>query len=620
MKMFPVKSSAVIGIILPFALFANDLNNGGQTGTLRTLSATTLGKTGFDIGIGFKYATDAAYVKGPNGSGNVVQVHDSSESIITNADPAELLSTDFYAAFGLTDIWDVSVNLPLYEDISGWGPTSGGMGDIEFATKLTYPYQVPNAFMSQAYYLKVIFPTGRKLQGYFPRHSYYIQNNPNNSGINAFSVEAVFYNPMLAWTFDFSRLPVRIPILFHANFGGVIAKAKSGSAVMAALGIELRASPIFTLFTEITGESRVKYYADSFSVASFVKDPFRLSFGFRMNLPGGFYCLVADDIGFSEDITSYRANWNRNGYRYSTKAIPRWSGQINIGWAGRVRAADSDRDGIPDSVDKCKKVPEDKDGYNDDDGCPDFDNDKDGIPDTIDKCPNVPEDKDGYSDNDGCPDFDNDKDGVPDSLDKCPNVPEDIDGFEDGDGCPDFDNDKDGVPDSLDKCLNAPEDVDGFEDKDGCPDLDNDKDGVPDSLDKCPAVAGTADNNGCPPKPKAEEVKRRPLILNGVMFEGGKAELTEASLATLDQVAQSLLEWSKVKIEVRGYSDNKGNEAANLRMSQLRAEAVRDYLIKKGVAPDRLTATGCGSNDPIASNATVAGRQRNRRVELHRRD
>ena len=104
---------------------------------------------------------------------------------------------------------------------------------------------------------------------------------------------------------------------------------------------------------------------------------------------------------------------------------------------------DRDGDGILDNVDKCPDQPEDKDGFEDEDGCPDPDNDKDGIADISDKCPNEPEDKDKFEDDDGCPDPDNDTDGLADADDKCPNEPEDKDGFEDADGCPDPDNDKD---------------------------------------------------------------------------------------------------------------------------------------------------------------------------------
>ena len=95
------------------------------------------------------------------------------------------------------------------------------------------------------------------------------------------------------------------------------------------------------------------------------------------------------------------------------------------------------------------------------------DRDNDGIEDSVDQCPTDPEDKDGYEDSDGCPDTDNDLDTIPDSADKCPNQAEDQDGFEDQDGCPDLDNDKDGIPDTGDRCPNEPETKNGFDDKIG---------------------------------------------------------------------------------------------------------------------------------------------------------
>jgi ASPM-SPD-2-Hydin domain-containing protein/HYDIN/CFA65/VesB family protein len=101
---------------------------------------------------------------------------------------------------------------------------------------------------------------------------------------------------------------------------------------------------------------------------------------------------------------------------------------------------------------------------------PDADSDGDGIIDRLDRCPRDPEDKDGFQDADGCPDLDNDGDGIPDASDQCPNDPEDRDGFEDADGCPDPDNDRDGIPDTRDRCPDEPETVNGFQDDDGCPD------------------------------------------------------------------------------------------------------------------------------------------------------
>jgi hypothetical protein len=154
----------------------------------------------------------------------------------------------------------------------------------------------------------------------------------------------------------------------------------------------------------------------------------------------------------------------------------------SIQWAPREH--DQDHDGVTDDLDQCPELAEDRDGFQDGDGCPDWDNDDDGVADANDKCPTEQEDADGFQDEDGCPDPDNDKDGILDKDDACPNEAGDKRSDPKTNGCPD--RDKDGVVDKVDKCPDKPEDVDGFEDADGCPDPDNDKDGVPDAEDKCP--------------------------------------------------------------------------------------------------------------------------------------
>src|SRR5262249_7363393 len=172
-----------------------------------------------------------------------------------------------------------------------------------------------------------------------------------------------------------------------------------------------------------------------------------------------------------------------------------------VGIVFEPNIGDRDGDGIKDDVDKCPDEPEDFDGFEDSDGCPDPDNDRDGIPDDEDKCPNEP----GPRENQDCPSAsDQHRDGAatPDSTDKCPDEPEDKDGFQDADGCPDPDNDQDGIPDVDDNCPNDPEDKDGFQDADGCPDPDNDNDRLPGVEDKCQnepeTYNGVADAGGCP--------------------------------------------------------------------------------------------------------------------------
>jgi OOP family OmpA-OmpF porin len=168
------------------------------------------------------------------------------------------------------------------------------------------------------------------------------------------------------------------------------------------------------------------------------------------------------------------------------------------------------------------------------------------------------------------------------------------------------DSDGDGVPDSRDKCPNTPHGV--TVDADGCP-LDSDHDGVPDYLDKCPGTpAGLkVDADGC----EIEE-----LILRGVNFRTNSAQLTPDSFVVLDGVLAVLRERPQVRAEVRGYTDARGADAYNLKLSERRAAAVVDYLTAHGIARDALSATGLGKASPIASNDTEAGRAENRRVTI----
>jgi hypothetical protein len=168
-----------------------------------------------------------------------------------------------------------------------------------------------------------------------------------------------------------------------------------------------------------------------------------------------------------------------------------------------MESRDDDSDGLQNHLDQCPTEAEDKDGYEDSDGCPDKDNDLDSLPDAGDKCPMQAEDADGVEDSDGCPDLDNDKDGLADTADQCPIAAETKNNYKDEDGCPDeSDVDNDGVPDATDKCPTEAEDTDGFEDTDGCPDPDNDKDTVLDDQDECidepETMNGFEDENGCP--------------------------------------------------------------------------------------------------------------------------
>ena len=244
------------------------------------------------------------------------------------------------------------------------------------------------------------------------------------------------------------------------------------------------------------------------------------------------------------------------------------------------------------------------------------DSDKDGIDDEYDGCPDEAEDFDGFRDEDGCPEPDNDLDGVLDAVDSCPLDAEDIDGYRDEDGCPDPDNDRDGVLDADDGCPDEAEDIDGFQDEDGCPDPDNDGDGVLDADDKCPntpaGVVVSAD--GCP---LVAEIKAE-IVLEGVSFALNSADLTSSSYEVLDKVVESLVAYPAVWVEIQGHTDSTGSASYNLDISSRRAASVMNYLVGKGIAPNRLNAVGYGEDLPIASNTEAKGRATNRRVELVR--
>jgi hypothetical protein len=177
-------------------------------------------------------------------------------------------------------------------------------------------------------------------------------------------------------------------------------------------------------------------------------------------------------------------------------------GHLALAWAPRKH--DLDDDGVRDEDDVCPELAEDRDGFEDDDGCPEYDNDDDGVLDQNDRCEGEREDEDGFEDDDGCVDPDNDGDGVLDEDDACPMVA----GIKSDNpaqrGCPDFDPDADGIEGEADRCPAEAEDKDGFEDTDGCPDPDNDGDSILDAADACPDLPGVASNdpeaNGCPDK------------------------------------------------------------------------------------------------------------------------
>lgn len=250
------------------------------------------------------------------------------------------------------------------------------------------------------------------------------------------------------------------------------------------------------------------------------------------------------------------------------------------------------------------------------------DRDGDGIADDVDQCPDAAEDADGWEDADGCPeDQDVDGDGIPESRDQCELEAEDSDGYLDEDGCPEPDNDLDRVLDAEDQCPLEAEDPDGHADEDGCPDPDNDADGILDPEDRCPSELGPVDNGGCPRAYENVRVTTRAIRIDQeVFFQTSRARVRPVSFPLLDTVAQVLRDFPEMTVEIQGHTDNRGSDRSNMRLSSRRAEAVRDYLVSRGIVVSRLTSRGYGETRPIETNRTAEGRASNRRVEFVRTD
>lgn len=236
------------------------------------------------------------------------------------------------------------------------------------------------------------------------------------------------------------------------------------------------------------------------------------------------------------------------------------------------------------------------------------DRDGDGIPDAMDQCPDEPEDFDGFQDDDGCPDPDNDGDGVPDDTDECPLTP----GPAANRGCPILDADGDGVNDDVDDCPDRP----GPRANRGCPWPDNDGDGIIDPQDRCPKEAGPLENDGCPYR-LIEVTETRIVLRQTVFFRTARATIKPESLPLLNEVAQAMTDHPALRVRIEGHTDSVGSERTNLKLSQARADAVLRYLVRRGVSAGRLIAVGYGEDQPLDDNSTAAGRAVNRRVEFH---
>ncbi len=268
--------------------------------------------------------------------------------------------------------------------------------------------------------------------------------------------------------------------------------------------------------------------------------------------------------------------------------------QHTAGLIFKFGGTDTDKDGIYDKDDACPQVA----GLKQFNGCPDTDGD--GIVDGSDACPEVA----GLAALNGCPDADGD--GVTDASDACPQVA----GLAALKGCPDAD--KDGVADKDDKCPS----VAGPKENAGCPWADTDKDGVADKDDECPEVAGLASNKGCP-EVTAAVLESVSVDAKSIYFNTGKSTFRSEDVPVkIESISTLLKQYPTAKFSIEGHTDSDGSDAFNQKLSQERADVVKNALIERGMKAENLSAVGYGESKPVASNKTAAGKAKNRRTEV----
>jgi outer membrane protein OmpA-like peptidoglycan-associated protein len=304
---------------------------------------------------------------------------------------------------------------------------------------------------------------------------------------------------------------------------------------------------------------------------------------------------------------------------------------INLGLSmmlGSKPIPDGDGDGILNNRDECPGTP--AGAQVDGRGCP-ADTDGDGVANGLDRCPNTA--VGALVDAVGCTQ-DSDGDNIADGIDKCPDSPAGV--LVDASGCP-RDSDDDTIPDGLDRCSDTPKGatVDAL----GCPG-DEDGDGVLDGLDRCPRtpVGANVNASGCvqgqtgrqpaaaprdtaTPPARTPEVRApaptgAPMVLENVTFITGSARLQAGSYAELDSIAKILLANPALRVEIGGHTDASASPADDMHISTLRAEAVRNYFVAKGVPFQQVVARGYGGTMPRTPDTTPRGRAANRRIEL----
>lgn len=525
-------AAAALHSFLPVPAAANTLNTGGLSGVNNTYTAYSIGQGSFETGLSLKgeYGEQALDQRFPDGS---IIVRD-----------VLLYGQDIYLALGLTNWMDVAIDLPFYQDqIHGFGDNAIGLGDLSASLKVMHPGMKSDALIRLAYIMRASFPTGDADRGYYQRDPQFAHVSEINTE-GAFTSRGYSLNPMLAWTFDMTRLRSPAPWLVHVNFGmdALFYTEKNNipeenTAMKGGLAVEWMAKRDWSVFMDFYGKSRLVNITKGPFLEIFAKDQLTLALGTRNVFASGLSAsfVVEGALSTQENHTQWNVNHQGGGARnYGIQPTPILGATLTLGFGHTGRNADSDFDGNPNADDKCVHDAEDYDGYEDEDGCPD------PVHVVAAAAPVL----------------------VRDTV----------------------------VITRLDTIVK------------------NDTIRVPmaDTL----SYRSTQDPNAIFGFGKT--------TFPAIQFKIGSDELSRTSFKTLNDIAQSMKNFPEVSLQVLGYTDMTGSDAANKVLSEKRAQAVVDYLVKQGLAPNRLQPLGMGSEDPVSSNTTPAGRLLNRRVEFKR--
>ncbi len=451
------------------------------------------------------------------------------------------------------------------------------------------------------------------------------------------------------------RIGLWLPLNFSAEAEGQILSSKTDNT--AETGVTVKSFSLSALYNILVGNSSSLYlkvgggstkYGGDCPPVSTALDPPCGSSG-ALILGAGARAAVSPTV-----MIRGEGAFNRN----SSKSVDISNFGINLGVSfmlGSKPIEDNDADGILNNKDRCPDTP--SGAQVDSRGCT-SDTDSDGVPNGVDKCATTV--AGATVDSSGCA-TDSDSDNIPDGLDRCPDTQAGV--LVDPRGCP-RDSDGDAIADGLDRCSDTPRGatVDAL----GCPG-DEDGDGVLDGLDRCPRTSAGARVNttGCAPgqspnaptaaptqapppapvqPPQGQPVQGKPPaaaaavppaitrdtaakpakpagkiaagVLPGVGFETGTARLSSSSYVALDSLVQILLADPTQRVEIQAHTDNSGTAAASLHLTSLQADAVRNYVVTKGVPFQQVVARGMGSTVPLTPDTTPRGRAANRRVEV----